>query len=115
MGGAICYTGEAKTALAGVDPALIREHGQVSEPVALALAEGIRARFNTTYGVGITGIAGPGGGSPEKPVGTVHIAVAGPDASMHRKGLWHGPRTMVKWFATQQALDLLRRFMLGQR
>ncbi|MEA2491620.1 MAG: nicotinamide-nucleotide amidase [Acidobacteriota bacterium] len=115
MGGAICYTGEAKTAQADVDPALIREHGQVSEPVALALAQGIRARFNTTYGIGITGIAGPGGGTADKPVGTVHVAIAGPDATLHRKALWHGPRTMVKWFSTQQALDLLRRFILGQR
>jgi nicotinamide-nucleotide amidase len=115
MGGAIVYTGEAKIALAGVAPTLIRDHGQVSEEVAIALAQGIRDRFGTTYGLAITGIAGPGGGSPEKPVGTVHIAVAGPEATMHRKGLWHGPRTMVKWFSTQQALDLLRRYMLGQR
>lgn len=115
LGGGICYTGEAKIALAGVDPKLIEEHGQVSEPVAVALARGIRDRFGSTYGVGITGIAGPTGGTPEKPVGTVHVAVAGPDAVMHRKGLWHGPRTMVKWFSTQQALDLLRRFLLGQR
>lgn len=115
MGGAICYTGEAKIAMADVDPALIREHGQVSEPVAIALAEGIRKRFNTTYGVGITGIAGPTGGSPEKPVGTVHVAVAGPDAHLHRKILWQGPRAIIKWYSTQQALDLLRRFVLGQR
>lgn len=115
MGGAICYTGEAKVAMAGVDEALIREHGQVSEAVAVALAEGIRKRFGTTYGVGITGIAGPTGGTPDKPVGTVHVAVAGPDAHLHRKVLWQGPRTIIKWYSTQQALDLLRRFVLGQR
>lgn len=115
MGGAICYTGAAKIAMADVDAALIREHGQVSEPVAIALAEGIRKRFGTTYGVGITGIAGPTGGTPEKPVGTVHVAVAGPDAQLHRKILWQGPRTIIKWYSTQQALDLLRRFVLGQR
>ncbi|HEX6100190.1 MAG TPA: CinA family nicotinamide mononucleotide deamidase-related protein [Thermoanaerobaculia bacterium] len=112
LGGAVCYTAAAKIDLAGVDPALIREHGEVSEPVALALARGARARFHTTWGAGITGIAGPTGGTPEKPVGTVHIAVSGPNGEHHRKLFWPAPRTMVKWFSTQAALDLLRRTML---
>ena len=112
LGGAVCYTAAAKTDLAGVDPTLIREHGEVSEPVALALASGARARFGATWGIGITGIAGPTGGTPEKPVGTVHIAVAGPRGEQHRKLLWPAPRPMVKWFSTQAALDLLRRTML---
>ncbi len=112
LGGAICYTAAAKTDLAGVDPQLIREHGEVSEPVAIALAQGICNRFGSTYGVGITGIAGPTGGTPEKPVGTVHVAVASPNGVEHRKLLWQGPRTIVKWYSTQQALDLLRRVML---
>lgn len=111
MGGAICYTAAAKSDLAGVDPELIRVHGEVSEEVARALASGIRARFGTTWGVGITGIAGPAGGTPEKPVGTVHIAVAGP-IEKHRKLLWQGSRKIIKWYATQQALDLLRRCTL---
>jgi nicotinamide-nucleotide amidase len=80
--------------------------------VAIALARGIRSRFGTTWGVGITGIAGPTGGTPEKPVGTVHIAVSGPNGDTHRKLLWQGPRTIVKWYSTQQALDLLRREIL---
>lgn len=113
LGGAVCYTAAAKTELAGVDRALIREHGEVSEPVALALARGARDRFGSTWGVGITGIAGPTGGTPEKPVGTVHIAVAGPNGEQHRKLLWPAPRPMVKWFSTQAALDLLRRTMLA--
>lgn len=113
MGGAVCYTGAAKIDMAGVDPALIAEHGEVSEPVAVALAQGIRERFATTYGVGITGIAGPTGGTPAKPVGTVHVAVASPDGVEHRKLLWQGPRTTVKWYSTQMALDLLRRVVLG--
>ncbi|HEX7155346.1 MAG TPA: CinA family nicotinamide mononucleotide deamidase-related protein [Thermoanaerobaculia bacterium] len=113
MGGVLAYTGEAKTEYVGVDPTLIAAHGQVSEPVALALARGIRERFHTTYGIGITGIAGPGGGTPDKPVGTVHIAVASPDGEFHRKLFWQGPRTMVKWYSTQQALDLLRRVVIG--
>jgi nicotinamide-nucleotide amidase len=112
LGGGICYTAAAKTALAGVDPALIRDNGEVSEPVAVAMATGIRGRFASTWGVGITGIAGPGGGTPEKPVGTVHVAVAGPHGHQHRKLLWQGPRTVIKWFSTQWALDLLRRAML---
>lgn len=112
LGGAICYTAAAKTDLAGVDPALIREHGEVSEPVARALARGARERFHTTWGIGITGIAGPTGGTPDKPVGTVHIAVAGPNGEEHRKIFWPAPRTIVKWFSTQTALDLLRRTIL---
>ena len=112
LGGAICYTGAAKIAMADVDPQLIRDNGEVSEPVAIALAQGIRKRFNSTWGVGVTGIAGPTGGSPEKPVGTVHIAVAWPEGHKHRKFLWQGPRTIIKWFSTQFALDMLRRSIL---
>lgn len=112
MGGAVCYTAEAKMFLAGVDPALIQQHGEVSEPVAIELARGARRRFGTTYGVGITGIAGPGGGTEAKPVGTVHIAVADVLRAEHRKLFWPMTRPMFKWFATQAALDLLRVFML---
>jgi nicotinamide-nucleotide amidase len=112
MFGGVCYTAESKIAIAGVDPALIREHGEVSEPVAIALARGIRERFGTTYGVGVTGIAGPSGGTPEKPVGTVYIAVAGPAGSEHRRFYWPLERTLFKRFATQSALDMLRLFVL---
>jgi nicotinamide-nucleotide amidase len=112
LGGAVCYTGAAKIAMAGVDEQLIREHGEVSEPVAIALAKGIRETFGATWGVGITGIAGPTGGTPDKPVGTVHIAVAWPEDVKHRKFFWQGPRTIIKWFSTQFALDMLRRAVL---
>jgi nicotinamide-nucleotide amidase len=84
----------------------------VSEPVAIALAQGIRHRFGSTYGIGVTGIAGPTGGTPAKPVGTVHIAIAGESVVEHRKLLWQGPRAIIKWYSTQQALDMLRRVML---
>ena len=112
MGGAVCYTGAAKSDLAGVDPDLIREHGEVSEEVAVALARGARERFGTTYGIGVTGIAGPGGGSEAKPVGTVHIAVAGPRGHKHRKLFWPIERTLFKRITTQSALDLLRLFIV---
>ena len=112
MGGVVCYTGESKIALADVDPELIRANGEVSDVVAIALAQGIRRRFKTTYGVGITGIAGPTGGSEAKPVGTVHIAVADGQRHEHRKFFWPGTRTNVKWFSTQSALDLLRKFVM---
>lgn len=112
LGGAVCYTAAAKSALAGVDPAVIRAHGEVSEEVARALAEGIRERFGATWGIGVTGILGPSGGTPEKPVGTVHLAVAGPGAAKHRRLGWPAPRHIIKWHATQQALDLLRRSLL---
>lgn len=112
MGGGVCYTGSAKTMLAGVDPELIRAQGEVSEEVARALASGIRERFGTTYGVGVTGIAGPTGGTPTKPVGTVHVAVADAERIEHRKIFWQGPRQIVKWYSAQTALDLLRLFIL---
>jgi len=112
MSGVVSYTADAKVAFAGVDPEVIMTYGEVSEPVAIALARGIRDRFQTTYGVGITGVAGPGGGSDEKPVGTVHIAVARADYVEHRKLFWPGTRQHVRWFSTQSALDLLRRFIL---
>jgi nicotinamide-nucleotide amidase len=112
MGGAVCYTAAAKTDLAGVDAALIAEHGEVSEPVAIALARGARKRFHTTYGIGVTGIAGPGGGTDTKPAGTVHIAVAGADSHKHWKLFWPIERTLFKRITTQSALDLLRLFIV---
>jgi len=112
LGGAVCYTGQAKMFLVGVDPQLIQDHGEVSEEVAIELAKGARRRFGATWGIGVTGVAGPGGGSEAKPVGTVHLAVAGPKSIEHRKLFWPMPRPMFKWFASQSALDLLRLFIL---
>ena len=112
LGGGVCYDAKAKIEIAGVDRKLIEQHGEVSEEVARALAEGIRRRFDTTYGIGVTGIAGPGGGTEAKPVGTVHIAVASAGGSDHRKLFWPMSRPMFKWFASQSALDLLRMFVL---
>jgi len=111
MSGAVVYTADAKMFIAGVDPALIQQFGEVSEQVAVDLAKGVRRRFHTTYGIGVTGIAGPGGGTEAKPVGTVHIAVADADRYEHRKLFWPTTRTLFKWFATNSALDLLRLYL----
>ena len=108
----VTYANEAKTDLLGVPPAMMAEHGAVSEPVALAMAAGVRNRARVDVGVGVTGIAGPGGGSPDKPVGTVAIAaVTGADARS-RLFRFNGGRDQVKFQASQAALDMVRRMML---
>jgi nicotinamide-nucleotide amidase len=106
--GVVCYSNRAKTELVGVPAVLIAEHGAVSEPVALAMAEGIRTRAGTSIGVGVTGIAGPGGGTPEKPVGTVAIAVAVEAETRVRTFQFIGGRDMVKFQAAQSALNMTR-------
>ena len=104
----VCYSNRAKIESLGVPAALIAEHGAVSEPVARAMAEGIRAKASADVGIGVTGIAGPGGGTPEKPVGTVAIAVlAGADARV-RTFQFVGAREMVKFQSAQAALNMLR-------
>ena len=106
--GVVCYSNRAKSELADVPEALIAEHGAVSEPVARAMAEGIRSRAGTNIGVGITGIAGPGGGTPQKPVGTVAVAVAADDEVRVRTFQFIGGREMVKFQAAQSALNMTR-------
>jgi nicotinamide-nucleotide amidase len=111
----VAYGNAAKTALLGVPAALIAAHGAVSEPVALAMAEGVRVRAGSTIGVGITGIAGPDGGTPDKPVGTVAIAVDGPWGAHVRTRAFLGGREHIKFWATQAALDDVRRLLLRER
>jgi nicotinamide-nucleotide amidase len=106
--GVVCYSNRAKTELVGVPEAMIREHGAVSEPVAQAMAAGIRSRAGTSIGIGVTGIAGPGGGTPEKPVGTVAVAVIGNEETRVRTFQFLGGRDMVKFQATQSALNMTR-------
>lgn len=106
--GVVCYSNRAKTDLADVPPALIGEHGAVSEKVALAMAEGIRRRAGTNIGIGITGIAGPGGGTPDKPVGTVAIAAVVDAESRVRTFHFFGGRDMIKFQATQAAMNMTR-------
>ncbi|GBC84213.1 CinA-like protein [bacterium HR11] len=113
MRGYVAYSNEAKVDLLGVDPEAIRQYGAVSEPVARQMAEGARRRAGTDWAVAITGIAGPTGGTPEKPVGTVHIAVAGPDGTTHRRFQFRGTRELIKEQSAQMALDLLRRRLVA--
>jgi nicotinamide-nucleotide amidase len=111
--GFVCYSNRAKVEWLGVPEALIDEHGAVSEAVARAMAEGVRARAGTDIGIGVTGIAGPGGGTPAKPVGTVAICVATRDRVPVRTFRLHGDREMVKYQATQAALDMTRRLLMN--
>jgi nicotinamide-nucleotide amidase len=108
LGGVVCYSNERKTAWADVPPEMILSRGAVSSEVAVALAEGIRRRVGSTLGVGITGVAGPGGGSEEKPVGTVHIAIAHSGGIKERGARFPGDRESIRWQASQIALDMIR-------
>jgi nicotinamide-nucleotide amidase len=110
--GVVAYSNDAKTRTLGVDPALILENGAVSAPVARAMAEGIRERAQTDFGLSITGIAGPDGGSEEKPVGLVYIALADDVQTKTRKLQIPGDRQLIRWRASQAALDLLRRRLI---
>ena len=114
LGGLTVYANEAKVALAGVDAAVIERHGAVSPQVAAALADGAIARLGSDLGIGITGIAGPGGGSEEKPVGTVCLSVAERDgARIDRMLQLPGSRAMVRERTTTVAMHLLRRLLDG--
>jgi nicotinamide-nucleotide amidase len=115
LGGLVVYSNEAKATLAGVDPALIERVGAVSVEVAEALADGARERVGADVGVGITGIAGPGGGTPEKPVGLVCFSVAGPDGSrITRSTNLPGGRADIRDRSTTVAMHLVRRLLLGE-
>jgi nicotinamide-nucleotide amidase len=110
--GAVCYSNESKTEWLGVPAALIEQHGAVSEPVASAMAAGIRSRAGVNVGVGVTGIAGPDGGTPQKPVGTVAIAVQTDDDARVRTFQFLGGRDMVKFQASQAALNMVRLMLM---
>jgi nicotinamide-nucleotide amidase len=112
LGGVICYSNELKTSLVGVPQSLIEAKGAVSSEVALALADGIRKRTGATLGVGVTGVAGPGGGTPEKPVGLVHIGLADEHGPRERAYRFPGDRERIRQFASQSALDAVRRYYL---
>lgn len=107
--GVVTYSNEAKMRMLGVPTAMLEEHGAVSEPVACAMATGVRKLAGATFGIGVTGIAGPGGGSDEKPVGLVYIALADEDNVTARKFIFPGDRNFIRTLSVNAALDLLRR------
>ena len=107
----VTYSNEAKSDILGIPPEIIQAHGAVSEPVARAMAESIRTLSGTTFGLSATGIAGPGGGSEEKPVGTVHIALATPTETLHRRVRFGGDRGRVQTLTAAAVLNLLRKHL----
>jgi nicotinamide-nucleotide amidase len=112
LGGAVVYSNKLKTGFAGVPADLIDKHGAVSKEVAGALAEGIRQRCGSTLGIGITGIAGPDGGTAEKPVGLVYHALASDGATEIVDRRFTGDRERIRWFASQMAMDMVRRKLM---
>jgi nicotinamide-nucleotide amidase len=112
LGGVVCYSNDLKTAWADVPKEMIETHGAVSAAVAQALAAGVRRRTGATLGVGITGIAGPTGGSPEKPIGLVHIALADASSGSERAVQLSGDRERIRWQASQLMLDMVRHYLL---
>ena len=115
LGGVVAYSNAAKVENLGVDPALIERHGAVSTEVAAAMADGARARFGAEVGIGITGVAGPEGGTEAKPVGYVCFSVAGPDgARLTRSATLPGGRTDIRDRSTTVAMHLLRRLLRGE-
>jgi len=109
LGGVVCYSNELKTKLVGVPTELIKQNGAVSKPVAQALAEGIRKHTGASLGIGITGVAGPGGGTLDKPVGMVFIALADERGTQIREFHFPGDRERVRQWSTQMALEVIRR------
>jgi nicotinamide-nucleotide amidase len=112
LGGVVSYSNALKSAWVDVPSEIIESRGAVSAEVAIALADGIRRRTGATLGVGITGVAGPTGGTPEKPVGTVHVAIADAAGNKERAVCFPGERDRIRWQASQTALDLVRRYFL---
>lgn len=109
LGGVLAYANEVKQNQLGVPRELLAEHGAVSEPVARAMAEQVRAALQSTWGVSTTGVAGPGGGTADKPVGMVWIALAGPEGTWARRLRLGGDRALIRRWSVAAALDALRR------
>lgn len=113
MGGIVTYSNQAKIDMLQVDPQILADHGAVSEPTVRRMAEGVRAAFKSDLGLAVTGIAGPEGGSREKPVGTVHIGLASASGTFSQKYLFKGKRKQIKMNSAMMALDWARRFLCG--
>ncbi len=112
LGGAVVYSNALKTQFANVPKTLIDRHGAVSREVAAAMAEGIRKRCLSSYGIGITGVAGPSGGTEQKPVGLVYIALAGEEGTQVVERNFPGDRARIRQFSTLQALEMIRRALI---
>src|ERR1044071_3683566 len=110
--GRVTYSNESKVRLLGVDKKIIKEFGAVSQQVARDMARGVRHKAKSDFGLAVTGIAGPGGGTEEKPVGLVYIALADDAHTEHRKLMIPGDRELIRWRASQAALDMLRRRLI---
>jgi PncC family amidohydrolase len=113
QGGVVAYANEVKSSVLGVPEETLRAHGAVSEETVRAMASGVRRVCDAECGIAITGVAGPGGGSEERPVGTVWIAAETPDASHARRLRLLGHREEIRERSAYAALDLLRRMLLG--
>lgn len=113
LGGVVVYSNEAKMSLLGVSPETLRGHGAVSDATAVEMARGVRERFGAAVGLSVTGIAGPGGGSREKPVGTVHIGLVAGGENYSGKYRFWGGRDQIKAQTAMMALDWVRRMLYG--
>ncbi len=111
--GVVAYSNEAKTNLLAVNPSLLAKHGAASLEIARAMARSVRRRAGSGYGLAVTGIAGPAGGTPRKPVGLVFLALDSPEGTEVEKNLFLGSRQQIKFQSTQKALDMLRRRLVG--
>lgn len=114
LGGVVAYSNAAKERLLGVPSATLAAYGAVSEAVALALARGARTAFHADLALSVTGIAGPGGGTPDKPVGLTYIGLAAPDGEWVERHVWQGDRAAVKAQSAEAALSLAARYLRGE-
>jgi nicotinamide-nucleotide amidase len=113
LGGVISYANDVKTGVLGVDPQALIDHGAVSEQVAMQMASGVQQRLGANVGIGITGVAGPGGGSADKPVGTVWIGVASGNHTSATKVQLVGDRETIRRRSSVTALHLVRKALAG--
>jgi nicotinamide-nucleotide amidase len=112
LGGVVAYANDLKTEYLGVSAQLLEKHGAVSRETAEAMAVGVRSRSRADVALAVTGIAGPAGGTPEKPVGTVYIAIATSEENWVTKFHFHGDREQIREISAQSGLDLVRKYLL---
>jgi PncC family amidohydrolase len=115
IGGVVAYSNQVKEQVLGVSARTLSEHGAISKQCAIEMARGVRRLFGTDVALSATGIAGPTGGTPQKPVGLVYVALAAPDTERCERHLWHGDRLENKQQTSEAALEMLRRYLEGRR